>query len=245
MGRDQDILTLCYHAVSENWPADLSIPPRQLEEQLTRKLRAGYRPATLSESRKPGRSGKTLVVTFDDGYLSNLTLAAPLLARLGVPGTLFVPSDYVGGGPMEWPGIEQWRHGPYERELTPLGWDQVAELADMGWEIGSHTCSHPRLTKLGDRELGRELRDSRAAIEAHLGAPCRTIAYPYGDIDERVAAAARAAGYELGVALPIRWTDESDPLRLPRVGVYNNKGALSYGLKTSPLVRCLRLRTGR
>jgi peptidoglycan/xylan/chitin deacetylase (PgdA/CDA1 family) len=243
MGRD--ILSLCYHAVSETWPADLSISPRQLEEQLRRKLRAGYTPATLSESRAAGRTGKTLVVTFDDGYLSNLTLAAPILARLGVPGTLFVPSDYVSGGPMEWPGIERWRRGPHERELTPLDWEQVAELAGMGWEIGSHTCSHPKLTTLADDQLERELRDSRAAIEARLRAPCRTIAYPYGDVDDRVVASARNAGYELGVTLPISWPDESDPLRLPRVGIYNGKGTISYGIKTSRAVRRLRRFAGR
>jgi peptidoglycan/xylan/chitin deacetylase (PgdA/CDA1 family) len=109
----EDTLILCYHAISKDWPADLSVSPSAFEEQIRRKLRNGYRGTTLTQSRLPDRPAKTLVVTFDDGYLSTLAIAAPILKRLGVPGTLFVPSDYMGrAGPMTWPGIEMWATGP-------------------------------------------------------------------------------------------------------------------------------------
>jgi peptidoglycan/xylan/chitin deacetylase (PgdA/CDA1 family) len=244
MGRDT--LILCYHAVSESWPADLSLPPGDFERQIRRKLAAGYEGVTLKQSRAPGRPDRCLVVTFDDGYLSTLTVAAPILDRLGVPATLFVPSDHIGRDePMTWPGIDRWLHGPHREELMPLDWEGVRTLAGSGWEIGSHTCSHPHLTGLPEDELARELRDSRARIGAELGREPDSIAYPYGDVDARVAAAARTAGYALGAALPARWTPDDNPMRLPRVGVYNGQGDLKLAIKTSPLVRRARRLTGR
>lgn len=239
-----DTLILCYHAVSPSWPADLSISPQVLEEQVAGLLRAGYVGTTLGGSRAPG-ARRRLVVSFDDGYASMATLAAPVLARLGVPGTLFVPTDYIGARHLVWPGVEQWLDSPHADELRPLDWDGVRALADAGWEIGSHTRSHPHLTELGDEVLGRELVESRAAVEAELGRPCPTIAYPYGDVDARVTRATAAAGYTVGVGLPSRWTDDSDPLCLPRVGVYNGATALKFRVKTSPAVRRLRILTGR
>ncbi len=240
-----DTLILCYHAVSETWPADLSVSRSDLESQVRGKLRQGYRGVTLTDSQSADRPAKALVVTFDDGYLSTLTEAAAVLQPLGVPATLFVPTDYIGReAPMSWPGIEMWAAGPHREELRPLSWEQVRSLAAMGWEIGSHTCGHPHLTTLDDERLERELAGSRATIERELASPCETIAYPYGDVDDRVAAAARAAGYRLGVSLPARWTDERDPLRLPRVGVYHGQGGAKLGLKTSATVRRLRLRAG-
>ena len=71
----------------------------------------------------------------------------------------------------------------------------LAELADAGWEVGSHTRSHPRLPQVDDAALARELGDSRELIAERLGRPCESIAYPYGDFDERVVRATAAAGY--------------------------------------------------
>jgi peptidoglycan/xylan/chitin deacetylase (PgdA/CDA1 family) len=242
----QDTLILCYHAVSDTWPADLSVTPAAFEGQIRARLERGYRGVTLTQSQMPSRPAKALVVSFDDAYLSTLTEAAPILARLGVPGTLFVPTDYMGQPePMTWPGIEQWAAGPHRKELAPLSWAQVRSLAEDGWEIGSHTCSHPHLTTLADADLERELGESRSKLESELGAGCDAIAYPYGDVDARVAGAARATGYRLGVGLPARWTGDEDAMQLPRVGVYNGQGGPKLALKLSPLARRLRLLLGR
>jgi peptidoglycan/xylan/chitin deacetylase (PgdA/CDA1 family) len=241
-----DTLILCYHAVSEDWPADLAVTPSAFEAQIRSKLEAGYQGATVTQSQGPERPPRALVVTFDDGFISTLTMAAPILKRLRVPATLFVPTDYMGQpGPMAWPGIDQWLAGPHRDELQPLSWAQVRSLAGDGWEIGSHTCSHPRLTSLDETDLERELRQSRLTVERELGAQCDVIAYPYGDVDDRVAGVARAAGYRLGVGLPARWGEGVDPMQLPRVGIYNGQDGAKLALKTSPLVRRLRSRTGR
>ena len=57
-----------------------------------------------------------MAITFDDGYRSVLELALPILEELGVPATLFVPTDYIGSErPMSWPGIERWTGGQHEQ----------------------------------------------------------------------------------------------------------------------------------
>src|SRR5690242_13950335 len=104
-----DLLVLCYHAVSERWPAPLSVAPELLTDQVGLLLRRGYRGVTFTGAVTERPTGKRLVVTFDDGYRSVVTRAKPLLDELGVPGTIFVATDYIGSDtPMSWSGIEQW-----------------------------------------------------------------------------------------------------------------------------------------
>jgi peptidoglycan/xylan/chitin deacetylase (PgdA/CDA1 family) len=236
-----DLLVLCYHAVSPTWPADLSITPRRLEEQLDGLVRRGYRGATFTEAVTAAPHSKVLAVTFDDAYRSVLELALPILERLGLPGTVFAPTDFVGTDrPMSWPGIDRWLGGPHEQELVPMSWQELGGLAAAGWEIGSHTAAHPMLTQVhDDAALARELGDSKAVLEDRLGRPCESIAYPYGDHDDRVVEATHRAGYRAAGTLPKRLTGEG-PLRCPRVGVYYGDGARRFRMKVSPLARRLR-----
>jgi peptidoglycan/xylan/chitin deacetylase (PgdA/CDA1 family) len=228
------VVVLAYHAVSPRWRADLSVTPERLASQLRLLIARGYRGATFHEAVSDPPAEKTLAVTFDDGFRSVATLALPILREYGIPGTVFVPTDYIGTDePMRWPGIDQWYGGPHEAELLPMTWGDVAMLAEVGWEVGSHTRSHPRLTHLDDTSLQAELRGSRAACEHQLSQPCRTLAYPYGDHDQRVVAATRAAGYEAACTLPEDFRRD-DALRTPRVGIYQRDGLATFRLKTSP-----------
>jgi peptidoglycan/xylan/chitin deacetylase (PgdA/CDA1 family) len=96
--------------------------------------------------------------------------------------------------------------------------DGVRRLADAGFEIGFHTRRHNRLTQLHGAELERELTDGRSELEALVGAPLDTIAYPHGRADARVAEAARAAGYRFAFTTAGRAvTPASDQLLLGRV----------------------------
>jgi len=235
-----DLLVLCYHAVSERWPADLSITPANLSAQLDLLSARGYRGVTFTEAVLGPPEGKAVAVTFDDAYRSVLELGEPILARLGWPATVFVPTDYAGGErPMSWPGIDQWAGGQFDRELVPMSWEELDRLAGGGWEIGSHTCSHPRLTALDDAALADELQRSKSVCEDRLGRPCESIAYPFGDHDPRVAEAACHAGYRAAGTLPSRM-DARDPLRWPRVGVYYGDDLRRFKAKVSPLIRRLR-----
>jgi peptidoglycan/xylan/chitin deacetylase (PgdA/CDA1 family) len=232
-----DSLALCYHALSEDWPAALSTTPARFAAQLGWLERRGYRGVTFTEL-VAGGDGKRVAITFDDGYRSVGRLAKPLLDSVGFPATVFVPSDLVGWeGPLVWEGVDRWLGGSHEHELVPHSWGELRALADEGWEIGSHTRSHPHLTSLDDAWLEAELQGSKKRCEDELGRPCRSIAYPYGDFDSRVSAAAGRAGYEAGATLSLH---TARPLEWPRVGVYSIDAGWRYRLKVSPTVRRLR-----
>jgi peptidoglycan/xylan/chitin deacetylase (PgdA/CDA1 family) len=141
---------------------------------------------------------------------------------------------------MAWPGIDGWLGGEHEDELRPMSWAETRQLADSGWEIGSHTASHPHLTEIDDGELARQLRESRTRCEENLDRPCTSIAYPYGDHDERVVAATGEAGYEAAATLPARTPPSPTPLAWPRIGVYHHDGMRAFRVKASPTVRRLR-----
>jgi len=236
----KDVLVLCYHAISESWPAPLSVTPHSLERQLRLLVARGYRGATFTEAVLAPPAPRTLAVTFDDAYRSVLELGFPVLSELGLPGTVFVPTAFAGSeAPMAWPGIDHWLDGPHERELRPMSWDALRELAGSGWEIGSHTHTHAHLPQLDDVPLSQELSHSRRECEQRLGVPCRSLAYPYSDHDRRVAEASRAAGYEAAGILRGR-PRRPDPLRWPRIGVYHTDDLARFRLKISPAVRRIR-----
>jgi peptidoglycan/xylan/chitin deacetylase (PgdA/CDA1 family) len=219
-----DLLVLCYHSVSETWPAPTSVKPEDLERQLSAFVRRGYRGATFSDALTAPPAEKTLVVTFDDAHRSVLETAAPILGRLGLPATVFVPTDYPDTGrPMAWDGYDPWLGTEFESELGCLGWDELRGLVARGWEIGSHTKSHPHLPRLDAEAIGKELRESREVCEEKMGERCWSVAYPYGDHDDRVLRAAAEAGYRFGATIPRKATAPV-PFGWPRVGVYFGEG---------------------
>lgn len=243
-----DLLILCYHAVSEDWPSELSVRPARLEAQLRFLIRRGYHPATLADALGRRVAGKTVVVSFDDAYRSVIARGLPVLSRLGIPATVFVPTAYVGSDEqIAWSALSRWANTPFAAELECMSWDDLRTLAASGWEIGSHSRTHPDLTALGDAELEAELRDSRAACEAEIQRPCTSLAYPFGAHDRRVMAAAGEAGYEAaaildrGAAIPprsqVRPGARVDRLGLFRAGIYRGDGWPRFLAKASPLVR--------
>jgi peptidoglycan/xylan/chitin deacetylase (PgdA/CDA1 family) len=242
----RDLLVLCYHAVSPSWPAALSVTPDALERQLAALARRGYRGARFSDALSGKLEGRVVVITFDDGYRSVLERAKPILDRHGYPGTLFVPTDWPDDArPMRWKGIDRWLGTPHEHEMRALSWRELGELADAGWEIGSHTCSHPHLPDLDEDALARELSDSKAHIEAELGRPCSSLAYPYGSVDARVVGATREAGYGWAGTIP-RVLSSPDPLLWPRAAIYHDDDLRRFRAKVSPSLRRLRAsRLGR
>ena len=238
---DSDILVLCYHALSEDWRSPLTVGPRDFDRQLTSLVRRGYQGARFGETVTEARDGKLLVVTFDDAYRSVLELALPILERLRLPATVFVPTRFAAGGELpKWSGMEPYLHGSQAAELALLSWDELTSLAACGWEIGSHTQSHPHLPQLDDDALAEELVGSRQACEQQLGAPCVSLAYPYGDTDTRVMAAAANAGYLAAAGLPTRRLHAPMALNWPRVGIYGADRHWRFALKTAASLRPLR-----
>jgi peptidoglycan/xylan/chitin deacetylase (PgdA/CDA1 family) len=237
----RDVLVLCYHAVSTRWSADLSVTPDAFEAQIAHLLGRGYRGTTFSRAVTGSEGGRQLVVTFDDGFQSVRDLAYPVLSQLGVPATLYVPTAFMDGGQrLAWPGIDQWQGGEFEDELAAMSWDDAGELRDAGWEIGAHTHTHPRLTQVDDAQLADELERSRTICTERLGEPCRSVAYPYGDVDERVVAATAAAGFDAAATLP-ELAERPRALAWPRVGVYNHESLSQFKRHCSWTLRRVQL----
>lgn len=228
-------IVLCYHAVSERWEHRLSVPPQALERQVRLLLRRRYRPVPAAAV-AAGR-GRLLHVTFDDAFQSTLD-ALPALELLGVPATVFACAGLADGG-LPFPVLTSADAGTTtEADLRTLDWDGLRELVERDVEVGSHTVSHPYLTQLTDAELDRELRESRERLESELDRRCRFVAYPYGDHDERVRAAARAAGYEAAFALPGRARPFAR-FGIPRIGIWRKDRTGRVLLKTSAARRPL------
>jgi peptidoglycan/xylan/chitin deacetylase (PgdA/CDA1 family) len=235
-----EVLVLCYHAISESWDASESVTPDALERQLSYLRRRGWRAATFAQAVLDPPAPRTVAITFDDAFSSVKQYAFPVITALGLTATVFAPTAYVSSGERcTWTGLERWADTPYADELAPMSWQDLGELADSSWEIGSHTCTHPHLTALDDSSLARELEEPREESVRQLGRPFETIAYPYGDVNDRVAEMTRRAGYRAGAALSSHLRDLG-PYRWPRTGVYQLDAFWRFLLKTAPAVRRVR-----
>jgi peptidoglycan/xylan/chitin deacetylase (PgdA/CDA1 family) len=241
-----DVLVLGYHAVSPSWSATFSITPETLERQLSMLVRRGWKGATFSDSVLNPPAGRTLAVTFDDGFASVFERAEPILSALGLVATVFVPTSFMSGQTaLKWEGIEAWSRSPDAHELRCMSWDTLGTLADRGWEIGSHTRSHPHLRRLSDDALRDELRESREEVAKQMTRACGSIAYPYGEADARIARMAQDVGYVAGACLSHSLAHRG-PHLWPRVGVFHDDFDLRFRLKVSSLTRSMRAsRLGR
>jgi peptidoglycan/xylan/chitin deacetylase (PgdA/CDA1 family) len=234
-----DVVALCYHAVSPTWDADLSVTPDALERQIDWFIRHGWVPATFRQAVLSSPAQRTVAITFDDGFASVKRYAAPILERFGVPATVFVPSAFMTGRSLSWPGVSHWLSTQHVDEMRAMNWNDLGELTELGWEVGSHTRDHPHLTRLGDAELREQIEGSMADCLRHLGRAAETISYPYGDVDRRVAELAHSCGLSAGAKLGRRLAPLG-PMRHPTIGIYHTDSFRRFRVKVARPVRLLR-----
>jgi glycosyltransferase involved in cell wall biosynthesis/peptidoglycan/xylan/chitin deacetylase (PgdA/CDA1 family) len=316
MLRDR-FLVLCYHGVLRQPPPwesayAIDLMDHDFAEQLDF-LRDRFHLMSASELVAIAEGRQNLVpesamITFDDGYLNNLTVAAPLLRSRGIPAIFNVSTGYIGKDSllwadevflrvMHWPEsvvplpegkacalpkganrrvsiaariqeqckllanhvrlayLELLRNGSSLAEDAHLAevyrfmtWDDVRELSAQGFEIGSHTVTHPILSRIGAEQLQQELNISKERIESELGRECRIIAYPNGlarDVGEAAQAAAAAANYRVGLMLcrglaaPRNWM-AIDRINVPggqKKSVFESRAAGIYVLRQRLLHR--------
>lgn len=143
----------------------------------------------------------TVAISFDDGCETDLTIAAPTLQRLGFTATSYVTSGFLG------------RRGFLTQSM-------LRELADAGFEIGSHAVTHRFLPDLADAELTAEVVQSRDQLEQITGRPVTHFSCPGGRFDRRVIDAVRRAGYtSLATGRIALHELGDDAFRLPRIVV--------------------------
>lgn len=188
------VTILTYHLVGGETAAPVDVPESSFRQQMSEVRKLGM---AISLSRAiaflDGAEtfpGDRVVVTFDDAYANFDRRARPILEELGVPATLFVPTDFVDGriaGPLS--GAET---------LPPMSWDRLRTVAQGDLiELGSHSRSHPDLRTLARRDLEYEIRESAETIALRTGVEPEAFCYPRGllsaQVEEAVSERYRAA----------------------------------------------------
>jgi peptidoglycan/xylan/chitin deacetylase (PgdA/CDA1 family) len=216
-------VVLCYHSVDPR-PSYLGLTPALFDEHLAW-LEDHCEVVSLDELvAGPRRTGGPYVaITFDDGYADNHTHALPLLRARGMTASFFVAVGFLERDEEVMTHLSEVWPAPPE-QLRPLSWEQVTEMRAAGMSIGSHTWSHRNLAHLTIDAAEADLRRSREVLERRLGEPVRAIAYPWGKlgrhVNDETFAAARRAGFELGlISLPRALRDSDNPLRVARLGI--------------------------
>ena len=177
---------LMYHVIARRRPGapypGLYVTPARFRAQIRNLARLGYRAVTLHAVYDAWHGlgvlpRRPVVLSFDDGYRSQFTVAAAALRRL------------------RWPGVLNLVVAHMRRGASGLSAGMVRHMMGWGWEVDSHTLTHPDLTTLGPAALQREVAGSRAALRRRFHVPAAFFCYPSGRFDASVLAAVRRAGY--------------------------------------------------
>lgn len=213
LARRRGVAVLMYHRVlSDEAPADGIEPGMFVRVSSFRAqmewIAARWRVAPLGEAWPAPAGEVTAVVTFDDGWRDNLTMAWPIMQALGIRPTIFLVRDWVRQG-----------RTPAGEFLRP---GEVAELAAAGVEFGAHTASHPHLDRLPAGAAAEQMRLSREAVEEWTGRPCRVFAYPYGHHSAETVEHARREFDRSVIVGGGWWGVPGDLARIPRIGIHHD-----------------------
>lgn len=203
---------LMYHVINPppagaKFPG-LYVPREEFAEQMEALEKAGYRGVTMDQmlanwtSGVPLPAGKPIVVSFDNGYLSQLTNAMPVLRRLG------------------WVGVENIQLTGLPPSQGGLSRAQVSELVAGGWELDTQGISHADLIALSPSALHEQVVVAREELQRRYHVPVNWFCYPSGHYNTAVIAELKAAGYVGSTTVVPGWASPSqDAYRLPRLRV--------------------------
>lgn len=217
----KSVTIVTFHRVNDEQPEDGLTCSAEKFGAFCRFFLKHFRVIPLSEQidgyRRGRNMGGTLSVTFDDGYVDNFAIAAPILRKLGIPATFFVTTSFIGSGI-----IAPWDQGLRVPQKW-MSWDQVRELASRGFEIGSHSDSHVSLSTTPPSKVRADLMASKQRLERELGSSARLFAYPFGGRED-ISDASRQLVREIGFECCLSCfgglnTANADPFFLQRVGI--------------------------
>ncbi|HEX5221470.1 MAG TPA: polysaccharide deacetylase family protein [Verrucomicrobiae bacterium] len=179
------------------------------------------------------RGANYVAITFDDANANIIANALPTLRQRGIPAMIFVISDRLGVIP-DWENFGP-DYTPEERTITA---EQLRALPADGLHFGSHTRTHPVLTKLDESRAREELVNSRRELEALLGRDIQAFSFPYGAYNERLIQLCREAGYErVFTTDPVFAFQRKDDFVVGRVAAEPTDGGLEFRLKVAGAYR--------
>jgi peptidoglycan/xylan/chitin deacetylase (PgdA/CDA1 family) len=193
----------------------LNVDPETFRRQLEGLRRRGFGFMTVGElmdtiERGSSPPPRTVAVTFDDGFDGVWRFARPVLRDLGIRGTLFVASAFIGSDepfPFD-PWGQTYASSSEQGAWKPLTWERCAEMVDTGeLEIGTHTHTHADF-RGRPQDLFRDIRTSVETIQERTGLATTLLSFPYGNVrtgfaGAELAAAARDAGMRCGLTTTI------------------------------------------
>ena len=194
-------LIICYHCIKDKAYSHLRPTKVADFENQMRFLSKVYNPISLERMAQQIQNGtslpsKAIAITFDDGYQDNYENAYPILKKYNVPATFFLTTGFIGTGE-----IPAWDKGYYTNEKAlMLSWEQVREMSNSGISFGSHTLTHPFLTRIPRKHAQREILLSKDIIEQQIGKPVTTFAYPSGNFNSEIKGIVKDAGYSAAVS---------------------------------------------
>jgi len=191
---------------------------RRFRAQMAYLHRLRYRVISLNQAVEglfENRSlpGHSVVLTFDDGYQDFRDHAFPILQRYGFPATVFLVSSMIGKD-AQWLAYE----GRFAPKLMTAA--TVRDLLSKGVAFGSHTLTHPFLTRINPSVMAREISESKTELEDLLGEEIAFFSYPDGKYHSEAVRAVKAAGYRAALTCDRGSAIRSDdPLLLPRKAI--------------------------
>jgi len=186
---------LVYHSIAAHIEGETAgqrayrVSPAAFEAQMRYLRDNAFHVVALSSLVADLRGGpvvpaRSVVITFDDGWVTQYRDAWPILQHFGFTATFFVFPNPIG------------------RDARFMTWDQLHVLLRAGMTIGSHSRTHPRMTTLTPQSLRDEVGGSRRALESRMGTAVEFFSYPFGEHPPEVEAAVRDAGYRAARGFP-------------------------------------------
>lgn len=175
---------LTYHSIDESGSV-ISTSPETFRRQIKFLSEEAFnvislKDLTLCLNGSIEFSPKTIILTFDDGFQNFYTTAFPILKEHNFTATVFLITDYCGKY-NDWYG-----NLPSLERSKLMDWNEIKELSKSGIEFGSHTRTHPDLTKISIEKAKQEIIGSKSKIEEKLGIEVADFAYPYGKYNQAV-----------------------------------------------------------
>jgi peptidoglycan/xylan/chitin deacetylase (PgdA/CDA1 family) len=222
-----------YHDVSDGTAGGfptLTVSPGRFEQHLRWLCRMKVQtitPRQYSEARA-GRArlpSRAVILTFDDAYAALTRMALPAMKKLGFTAAIYVVSSEING-------INRWDLDRGSAPIPLMSAEEISYWSRQGFEFGAHSRFHSDLTRLSDEDVEDELAGSKSVLEQLTPYPVTSFAYPYGAVDDRVAAAARRHFNTAFTTLEGTNTDATDALRLRRTSIASREFSLEFLSRT-------------